>query len=118
MKKDTIIIEGRRVVVTGYEVWMSAGEIAALFDTTVAAVNNAVKRIWKRNVLRQGEHMQCVELGAGRSVDKYSLAVVIDLSFRLDTRRTQQLREWLLRRAVEQPKMQHIFFNPGNVYLN
>ena len=118
MKKDTIIIEGGRVVVTGYEVWMSAGKIAALFDTTATEVNNAVKRIWKRNVLRQGEHVRGVELGAGRSVDKYSPSVILDLSFRLDTRRTQQLREWLLRRAVEQPKMQHIFFNQGNAYLN
>ena len=89
MKKDTIIIEGERVAVTGYEVWMGAGEIAALFDTTATAVNNAVKRIWKRGVLRQGEHMRCVELCAGRSVDKNSLSVILDLSFRLDTRRTQ-----------------------------
>ena len=65
MKMDTIIIEGGCFIVIGYEVWMSAGEIAALFDTTATTVNNAVKRIWKRNVLRQEEHMRYAEFGAG-----------------------------------------------------
>ena len=40
-------------------------EIAVLFDTTETAVKNAFNRIWKRNVLRQGEHMRCVEFGRG-----------------------------------------------------
>ena len=51
MKRDIIIIEDKAVSVTGNDVWMTAGEIAGLFHTSVPAVNAAIKAIRKSDVL-------------------------------------------------------------------
>lgn len=52
MWRDTIIVEeNNRIVATGGNVWMNAGEIADLFNITAASVNRAVKRVLKADVL-------------------------------------------------------------------
>lgn len=47
MKRDIIEITGKEVRTTGQDVWMSAAEIAELFNVTAASVNSAIRSILK-----------------------------------------------------------------------
>ena len=49
MKRNIITIEGKSVIVTGNDVWMTAWEIGELFNVTTTAVNAAIRAILKRN---------------------------------------------------------------------
>ena len=55
MKRGIIIIEDKKVSVTGNEVWMTATEIAGLFHAGVPAVNAAIKAVRKSDVLNDYE---------------------------------------------------------------
>ena len=47
MKRDLIVFEHERFELTGYDVWMTAGEIAGLFGVTIMKVRGIVNRMNK-----------------------------------------------------------------------
>lgn len=51
MKRGIITIYGHSVAVTGNEIWMTAWEIAELFNVTAPSVNSAIRAIRKSDVL-------------------------------------------------------------------
>ena len=55
MKRDRITIGENGVIMTGSEVWMTAMELAELFDTTAGAVNTGIKAIIKSDTLHDYE---------------------------------------------------------------
>ena len=77
MWRDTIIEENNRIFATGSNVWMNAGEIADLFNNTVASVNRAVKQVLKADVLNDYEVMKLVRLDNGLLIEFYSLELII-----------------------------------------
>lgn len=106
MKRDIIIIEDKAVSVTGNEVWMTAGEIAGLFHTSVPAVNAAIKAVRKSDVLSDYEVCRYIQLENGLYADVYSLEIIIPVAFRLNTYCTHVFRTWLVGNALSKEKRQ------------
>lgn len=55
MKRNIITIEGKSVIVTGNDVWMTAWEIGKLFNVTTTVINAAIRAILKTDVLNDFE---------------------------------------------------------------
>lgn len=55
MKRNIITIEGKSVIVTGNDVWMTAWEIRKLFNVTTTVINAAIRAILKTDVLNDFE---------------------------------------------------------------
>ncbi len=90
--------------VTGSWIWMTAWEIAELFNVTASAVNNAIKAIRKSDVLNDYEVCRYVKLNNGLSADVYSLEIIIPVAFRLNTYHAHLFRRWLMDKALAEDK--------------
>lgn len=101
MWRDTIIKENNRIFATGSNVWMNAGEIADLFNNTVASVNRAVKQVLKADVLNDYEVMKLVRLDNGLLIEFYSLELIIVLSYKWNTFYTNLFHKWMMKRMFE-----------------
>ena len=117
MKRGIIIIEDKKVSVTGNEVWMTAGEIAEEFHATVPAVNAAIKAVRKSDVLNDYEVCRYMQLENRLYADVYALEIIIPVAFRLNTYNTHLFRTWLVRKVLAKEKQQaYVMFIPsGNV---
>lgn len=103
MRKTIIINENGMVALSGNseeEVWMTAWEIAGLFNVMTTAVNGAIKVIRKQDVLNDYEVCRYVQLENGLYADVYSLEIIIPIAFRLDTYYTHAFRSWLVGKAL------------------
>lgn len=78
---DKIIITENGITVTGANVWMTAAEIADLFNVGGAQVTNATKKTLKNDVLKDYEVCKYIHLDEKCSVDVYNMEVIIPLSF-------------------------------------
>lgn len=115
MKRDIIRMEDTTVIVTGNEIWMTAWEIAGLFNVTTTAVHHAVKAIRKSDVLNDYEVCRYIRLENGLYADVYSLEIIIPIAFRLNTYYTNVFRTWLVSKAVEEHKQPaYVMFMPNN----
>ncbi len=90
--------------VTGNGIWMTAWEIAELFNVTASAVNNAIKAIRKSDVLNDYEVCRYIKLDNGLSADVYSLEIIISVAFRLNTYHAHLFRCWLMDKALAKDK--------------
>ncbi len=90
--------------VTGNGIWMTAWEIAELFNVTTSAVNNAIKAIRKSDVLNDYEVCRYIKLDNGLSADVYSLEIIIPVAFRLNTYHAHLFRRWLMEKALTKDK--------------
>ena len=117
-KMDKIIITENGITVTGENIWMTATEIADLFNVCAAQVERAVKKLLKNNVLKDYEVCKYIRLDEKCSADVYSMEVIIPLSFQWDTYYTNAYRKWLVQKAVSQKKeAQPIFIQCGKEFI-
>lgn len=99
-----MVEEDNRIVATGGNVWMNAGEIADLFNITAASVNRAVKQVLKADVLNDYEVLKLVRLDNGLLMEFYSLELIIVLSYKWNTFYTNLFRKWMMKRMFESRK--------------
>ena len=111
--RNIITIEGKSVIVTGNNVWITAWEIGELFNMTTTAVNAVIRVILKTDVLNDFEVCRYVWLKNGLSADVYSLEIIIPVAFCLNTYYTHVFRSWLLREAyAKEQKDTYMLFVP------
>lgn len=116
-RMDKIIITEKGITVTGKNVWMTAAEIAGLFNVSGARVEHAIKKLLKTDVLRDYEVCKCIRLDEKRSVDVYGMEVIIPLAFQWDTFYTDVFRKWLVQKALcEKKAEQPVFIQLGKGY--
>ena len=48
MRRDMVVFENEKFEVTGYDIWMTAGEIASLFGVTIMKVRSIINRMRKQ----------------------------------------------------------------------
>ncbi len=90
--------------VTGNGIWMTAWEIAELFNVTTSAVNSTIRAIRKSDVLNDYEVCRYIKLDNGLSADVYSLEIIIPVAFRLNTYHAHLFRRWLIDKAIAKEK--------------
>ena len=110
MKRDRIIIKGDRVSMTGSNVWMSAAEIADLFNVTAASVNNAIRGILKTDILNDYEVCRTVRIDGRVNLDVFNMELIVPLTYRFNTYYTALFRKWLVRKATTEAKEQPPIF--------
>lgn len=84
MKRPIITYDNNAIHIPKGEIWMTAGELAKLFDETATTIRHAIKAIYKTNHLSEFETTRYIKLGNGYSDDIYSLEIVILLAYRLN----------------------------------
>lgn len=95
MKRGIIINNRQGIHISDGEVWMTAWEIADLFNTTAAYIQTAIKRILRVNVLKEYEVCKYIKLEKGNNADVYNLDMVIALSYQIDTGHSIRFRKWI-----------------------
>lgn len=100
MKRGIITIDGHSVIVTGNVIWMTAWEIAELFNVTSSAVNNAIKAIRKSDELNDYEVCRYIKPDNGLSAGVYSLEIIVPIAFQLDAYHAHLFRHWLMEKAL------------------
>lgn len=93
MKRGIIINNRQGIHISDGEVWMTAWEIADLFNTTAAYIQTAIKRILRVNVLKEYEVCKYIKLEKGNNADVYNLDMVIALSYQIDTGHSIRFRK-------------------------
>lgn len=97
-----ITIEDGRVTIrpTATEIWLSGYQIADIFAVFVPAVNANIRSILKSEVLDEDKVCRRRDNGNGSIVTLYNLEMITALAFRLQSRRAQYFREWIIRQAM------------------
>ena len=108
MKRDRIILNDNRIAATGQDIWMSAAEIAGLFNVTAASVQNAIRGILKADTLNDYEVCRCIRINERASLDVYSLELIIPLAYRFNTYYTNLFRKWIVRKATAEARREQI----------
>lgn len=114
MKRDRIILNDNRIAATGQDIWMSAAEIAGLFNVTAASVQNAIRGILKADTLNDYEVCRCIRINERASLDVYSLELIIPLAYRFNTYYTNLFRKWIVRKATAETRQQPIILHLGS----
>jgi hypothetical protein len=102
MKTGTIHISDNKVSINPINgaVWLSAHEIAGLFDVFVSKVTCNIRSILKSGIFRENNVCRYHHCSNGAMVELYSLEIIIALSFRIHSHQAELFRNWLLRRAT------------------
>lgn len=95
---------------TGSDVWMSAAEIADLFNVTAASVNHAIRGILKTDVLNDYEVCRSIRIDGRVTLDVYNMELIVPLAYRFNTYYTALFRKWLVRKATTEAKEQPPIF--------
>ena len=110
MKRDLIVFEHERFELTGYDVWMTTGEIASLFGVTVMKVRGIVSRMNKYLAVNMDLLSKYELLENGYKDELFSLEAIIAVSFYLDTGLAHEFRHWICDRTTKRKERAMIVY--------
>ena len=95
MKRDLIVFEHERFELTGYDVWMTAGEIASLFGVTIIKVRGIVNRMNKHLAVNMDLLSKYELLENGYKDELFNLECIIAISYHIHTGLASEFRRWI-----------------------
>ena len=98
MKRGIITINNGMVGIPTAPVWMMQEEIADLFNVYGRDVRKAINAIYKEGVLSEAETMRYIRLDEQRSIDAYSIEMIITVAFRINSRESGIFRRYIMNR--------------------
>ena len=101
MKRDLIVFENEKFEVTGYDIWMTAGEIASLFGVTIMKVRGIVSRMRKQLTVNLDLLSKYDLLENGYKDELFSLEVIVAMTYYVDTGLAHEFRRWICERIKE-----------------
>ena len=110
MKRDLIVFEHERFELTGYDVWMTAGEIARLFGVTIMKIRGSIRKMerdLKISILNVSRYEL---LENGYKDDQYNLEVIIAVSYYIDTGLAHEFRHWICDRTTRRKERAMIVY--------
>ena len=110
MKRDLIVFEHERFELTGYDVWMTAGEIASLFGVTITKVRGIVSRIHKNLTVNMDLLSKYELLENGYKDELFSLECIIAISYYIHTGLSVEFRHWICDRVTKRKERAMIVY--------
>lgn len=110
MKRDLIVFEHERFELTGYDVWMTAGEIAGLFGVTIMKVRGCIRKIERDLKISILSVSRYELLENGYKDDQYNLGAIIAVSYYLDTGLAHEFRYWICDRITKRKERAMIVY--------
>ncbi|MBQ7427910.1 MAG: hypothetical protein IJV20_11820, partial [Prevotella sp.] len=110
MKRDLIVFEHERFELTGYDVWMTAGEIASLFGVTIMKVRGIVSRMRKQLTVNLDLLSKYDLLENGYKDELFSLEVIVAMTYYVDTGLAHEFRRWICDRITRRKERAMIVY--------
>ena len=100
MKRDLIVFEHERFELTGYDVWMTAGEIASLFGMTIMKVRGIVGRMRKDLTVNVDFLSKYELIENGYKDELFNLECIIAISYYIHKGLSVEFRHWICDRVT------------------
>ncbi len=110
MKRDIIVFEHERFELTGYDVWMTAGEIASLLGITIMKVRGTLNRMRKQLAVNMDLLSKYELLENGYKDELFSLECIIAVSYYVDTGLAHEFRRWICDRTTKRKERAMIVY--------
>ena len=110
MKRDLIVFEHERFELTGYDVWMTAGEIASLFGVTIMKVRGIVSRMRKDLAVNLYLLSKYELLENGYKDELFNLECIIAISYYIHTGLSVEFRHWICDRVTRRKERAMIVY--------
>ncbi|MBQ2857246.1 MAG: transporter [Bacteroidaceae bacterium] len=111
MKRGIITINNGVVGIPTAPVWMMQEEIADLFNVYGRDIRRAINAVYKDGVLSESETMRYVKLDERRSIDTYSIEMIIAIAFRINNKETIAFRRYVLNRIYTKNDCNIVLFS-------
>ena len=121
MKRGIITINNGVVGIPTAPVWMTQEEIADLFNVYGRDVRKSINASYKDDALSQFETMQYIRLDERRSIEAYSIEIIIAVAFRINSRECEILRRYIMSRLYSKNDCRIVLFanefrNRGSIF--
>jgi len=110
MKRDLIVFEHERFELTGYDVWMTAGEIASLFGVTIMKVRGIVNKMRKDMAVNLDMISRYDLLENDYKDELYNLECIIAVSYYIHTGLSVEFRHWICDRVTRRKERAMIVY--------
>ena len=101
MKEEIITIKNGEVFLPqSYAIWMTQYEIANLFECFISKVNSNIRAILKTGVLNENKVCRMYNFKNGNSVEQYNLEMIMALSFRIESYKSEIFRGWIIKKII------------------
>ena len=110
MKRDLIVFEHERFELTGYNVWMTAGEIASLFGVTIMKVRGIVNRIRRDMTVNMDLLSKYDLLENGYKDELFCLEAIVAMSFYMETGLAHEFRGWICDRITRRKERAMVIY--------
>lgn len=84
------------------EIWMTAWEMAELFNATVSSIQKEIKAVRKSGILTDYEACKYIRMENGCSADIFNLDIIIAVAYRVNTFYAHAFRSFLKGKAVSE----------------
>lgn len=110
MKRGIITIKNGMVGIPTAPVCMTQEEIADLFNLYGRDVRKAINAIYKDGVLLEAETMRYIRLAEQRSIDAYSIEMIIAVAYRINSRESEIFRRYIMNRLYAKKDCRIVLF--------
>ena len=110
IKRDKVVFENEKFEVTGYNVWMTAGEIAMLFGVTIMKVRGIISRMRRQLAVNLDMLSKYELLENGYKDELYNLECIIAVSYYVDTGLAHEFRHWICDRTTKRKERAMIVY--------
>ena len=106
MKRDLIVFEQERFELTGYDVWMTAGEIASLLGVTIMKVRGIINRMRRQLAVNLDLICKYDLLESGYKDELYNL----ECTYHVHTGLASEFRRWICDRVTRRKERAMIVY--------
>lgn len=110
MKRGIITINNGVVGISTAPVWMMQEESADLFNVYGRDVRKAINAIYNEGVLSEAETMRYIRLAEQRSIDTYSIEMIIAVVYRINSRESEIFRRYIMNRLYAKKDCRIVLF--------
>ena len=113
MKRGIITIDNGVVGIPTAPVWMMQEEIADMFNVYGRDIRRAINAVYKDGALTESETLRYIRLDERRSIDAYSIEMIIAIAFRINSKETFAFRRYIINRLYLKNDCNIVLFANG-----